>query len=97
MSTSAKLKLYIDLQPLRSLQELSYALCHVYASATSSVSIPTPVYCKHYRYLHFSHVPDDSVDADVCASLKLRPPIPLTSGTFAESLYARGSVSLQPA
>lgn len=27
------------------LQELSYALCHVYGAATRSVSIPAPVYC----------------------------------------------------
>jgi eukaryotic translation initiation factor 2C len=27
------------------LQSLSYALCHVYARATRSVSIPAPVYC----------------------------------------------------
>ncbi|KAF5333540.1 hypothetical protein D9611_002819 [Ephemerocybe angulata] len=29
----------------RILEELSYALCHVYAKATRSVSIPAPVYC----------------------------------------------------
>jgi hypothetical protein len=28
------------------LQELSFALCHVYAKATRSVSIPAPVYCE---------------------------------------------------
>jgi hypothetical protein len=28
------------------LQSLSYALCHVYARATRSVSIPAPVYCN---------------------------------------------------
>ena len=30
------------------LQSLSYALCHVYARATRSVSIPAPVYCNAY-------------------------------------------------
>ncbi len=29
------------------LQELSFALCHVYARSTRSVSIPAPVYCKY--------------------------------------------------
>jgi eukaryotic translation initiation factor 2C len=29
------------------MQNLSFALCHVYARATRSVSIPAPVYCKH--------------------------------------------------
>jgi hypothetical protein len=28
------------------LQQLSYALCHVYARSTRSVSIPAPVYCR---------------------------------------------------
>ena len=28
------------------LQALTFALCHVYARATRSVSIPAPVYCK---------------------------------------------------
>ncbi|EKM55524.1 uncharacterized protein PHACADRAFT_121053 [Phanerochaete carnosa HHB-10118-sp] len=32
------------------LQELSFALCHVYAAATRSVSIPAPVYCE-WRFL----------------------------------------------
>ncbi|OCH85312.1 Piwi-domain-containing protein [Obba rivulosa] len=41
------------------LQALSFALCHVYASATSSVSIPTPVYyadklCAHVGAYHFN-------------------------------------------
>ena len=29
-----------------SLQALSFALCHVYARSTRSVSIPAPVYCE---------------------------------------------------
>ncbi|KAF9228654.1 Piwi-domain-containing protein [Gyrodon lividus] len=32
-----------------SLQELSFTLCHAYARATRSVSIPAPVYCN-YKY-----------------------------------------------
>ena len=34
------------------LQSLSYALCHVYARATRSVSIPAPVYCDAFRFVH---------------------------------------------
>lgn len=33
------------------LQALSFALCHVYARSTRSVSIPAPVYCKHFPFL----------------------------------------------
>ena len=29
-----------------SIQTLTFHLCHTYASATRSVSIPAPVYCK---------------------------------------------------
>ena len=59
-----------------SLQALSFALCHVYARSTRSVSIPAPVYCECsepvpqvsapiYEILVF-------VDADsVCARAKL--------------------------
>ena len=58
-----------------SLQALSFALCHVYARSTRSVSIPAPVYCKchscrssfyrlHQRSTH-------SLDADiVCTRAK---------------------------
>jgi eukaryotic translation initiation factor 2C len=41
----------LDADPVPSadgLQSLSYALCHVYARATRSVSIPAPVYCDAY-------------------------------------------------
>lgn len=31
---------------LYSIQAISFALCHVYAAATRSVSIPAPVYCE---------------------------------------------------
>ncbi|CAL1704410.1 unnamed protein product [Somion occarium] len=48
------------------LQELSFNLCHSYAAATRSVSIPTPVYyadllCGHADY-HFS--PDEVANLD---------------------------------
>ena len=36
------------------IQQLSFALCHVYARSTRSVSIPAPVYCKKYS-LSSSH------------------------------------------
>ena len=29
------------------IQSLSFALCHVYARCTRSVSIPAPVYCEY--------------------------------------------------
>lgn len=32
------------------LQAISYTLCHVYARATRSVSIPAPVYCEFPLY-----------------------------------------------
>ena len=28
------------------IQELAFTLCHVYAKATRSISIPAPVYCE---------------------------------------------------
>ncbi|OBZ75793.1 Protein argonaute-1 [Grifola frondosa] len=43
--------------PMRNLQELSFALCHVYASATRSVSIPAPVYYADVGAPLFIHVP----------------------------------------
>ena len=36
------------------LQELSFALCHNYAKATRSVSIPAPVYCTFSSLLDLS-------------------------------------------
>ena len=40
-------KVFDDLNnSLNRIQDLSFALCHVYAKATRSVSIPAPVYCK---------------------------------------------------
>jgi hypothetical protein len=35
----------VILTHLPRLQELAFALCHIYAKATRSVSIPAPVYC----------------------------------------------------
>ncbi|KAF7359349.1 Argonaute-like protein [Mycena sanguinolenta] len=50
---------------LRKLQELAFALCHIYAKATRSVSIPAPVYyadlaCSRGKF-HF----DPSSDVDI--------------------------------
>lgn len=44
---------------------LSFALCHVYACSTRSVSIPAPVYCKGWHDI-FADV--RSVDADIVCS-----------------------------
>ena len=38
------------------LQQLSFALCHVYARSTRSVSIPAPVYCKRMLFPSFEMV-----------------------------------------
>jgi hypothetical protein len=38
------------LQSADTMQNLSFALCHVYARATRSVSIPAPVYCEHVSH-----------------------------------------------
>lgn len=49
------------------LQELSFALCHIYAKATRSVSIPAPVYCA--QLLSPSHfVLSPSADADLACA-----------------------------
>ena len=52
------------------LQQLSFALCHVYARSTRSVSIPAPVYCSfslivsvHCHNIHFL-----IADADIVCS-----------------------------
>lgn len=37
------------------LQNLSFALCHVYARSTRSVSIPAPVYCEYNRIISSHH------------------------------------------
>ncbi|GBE81911.1 hypothetical protein SCP_0402850 [Sparassis crispa] len=54
------------------LQELSYVLCHVYASATRSVSIPAPVYyadrvCARAAY-HFDPATDLHLDDETLTS-----------------------------
>ena len=52
-----------------SLQEISYDLCHVYAPATRSVSIPAPVYCESHTHavlsLRAEFIPLSPSDADV--------------------------------
>jgi eukaryotic translation initiation factor 2C len=55
------------------LQQLSFALCHVYARATRSVSIPAPVYCEStpVRHLARHRANRRPLDADiVCARAK---------------------------
>ena len=44
-----------------SLQALSYALCHVYARATRSVSIPAPVYCEFLSTPHSYYITPDAL------------------------------------
>lgn len=41
---------FLPISSADGIQSLSFALCHVYARATRSVSIPAPVYCKHSRF-----------------------------------------------
>jgi eukaryotic translation initiation factor 2C len=57
-----------------SLQSLSFALCHCYAPATRSVSIPAPVYCMSsiiLRPRRISMTLTYSLDADrVCSRAK---------------------------
>lgn len=59
-----------------SLQALSFALCHVYARSTRSVSIPAPVYCEFppsqsSRVVHILMSIICAIDADiVCARAK---------------------------
>ncbi|KAF6765058.1 Piwi domain-containing protein [Ephemerocybe angulata] len=47
----------------RILEELSYALCHVYAKATRSVSIPAPLVCGRESF-HFAPGVEDSLRAN---------------------------------
>lgn len=50
------------------LQGLSFALCHVYARATRSVSIPAPVYCKS-DFDSIKELPSEApLDADIVCS-----------------------------
>jgi hypothetical protein len=50
------------LDPLHRLQELCWVLCHVYAKANRSVSIPAPVYCKSLLDTFFT----SEENADAC-------------------------------
>lgn len=51
------------------IQSLSYALCHVYARATRSVSIPAPVYCKNgFIKQIYSDGLISTLDADIVCS-----------------------------
>jgi eukaryotic translation initiation factor 2C len=50
MSTFATCPLSYIRSPLSRLQDLAFTLCHSYARATRSVSIPAPVYCELYTY-----------------------------------------------
>ena len=38
------------------LQSLSFALCHVYARCTRSVSYPAPVYCKAFSLRYSTRI-----------------------------------------
>ena len=52
------------------LQSIAFALCHVYARSTRSVSIPAPVYCMFMTYIP-EHILTILPDADiVCARAK---------------------------
>ncbi|OJA17422.1 hypothetical protein AZE42_04820 [Rhizopogon vesiculosus] len=71
------------------LQELAFTLCHSYARATRSVSIPAPVYCEFYTYHCFTTVSDVQPslrkDADiVCArgAFHFNPAMGYDAATF---------------
>ncbi|KAF8744839.1 argonaute family, partial [Rhizoctonia solani] len=71
-----------------SLQKLTFALCHVYARATRSVSIPPPVYyadivCGRARH----HLPPDFDMSDSAT---------IASGTDAEALLERIKAAYRP-
>lgn len=50
------------------LQSLTFALCHVYARATRSVSIPAPVYCKQHTDCIRELPVELPLDADIVCS-----------------------------
>jgi eukaryotic translation initiation factor 2C len=50
------------------LQSLSFALCHVYARSTRSVSIPAPVYCMSGYFRMLNEILIDFADADIVCS-----------------------------
>jgi hypothetical protein len=94
----AGIDLYVP--PLRSadaLQALAFSLCHVYARATRSVSIPAPVYCmlplSEGPSSHLSSHFHSATDADiVCARAKTHYD-PNQGGLFSDS----GTVTSQGA
>ncbi|KAN0109848.1 argonaute-like protein [Russula decolorans] len=51
---------------LDGIQSLSYALCHVYARCTRSVSLPAPIYCKFPFRTLLSRLPIYSYAHNVC-------------------------------
>lgn len=51
-----------------SLHALSFALCHVYARCTRSVSLPAPVYCKNMLCLYLLPSLTLCTDADIVCS-----------------------------
>jgi eukaryotic translation initiation factor 2C len=75
------------------MQALSFALCHVYARATRSVSIPAPVYCQcSFFKIDCDTTDDDIQDADiVCARGKHHFP-PEFAGRLSDDVSEAGSV-----
>lgn len=74
---------------------MSYALCHVYAKATRSVSIPAPVYCAFavaYRRLPcltlLSFIDADVSSTSILLSLSYTHPFPVSS------VFAVGTLSI---
>ena len=51
-----------------SMQALSFALCHVYARSTRSVSIPAPVYCMFDSSPFLTNFLISTSDADIVCS-----------------------------
>lgn len=71
------------------LQALSFALCHVYARSTRSVSIPAPVYCKSsctdFVFLHsVGRSSIVALDADIVCSRARNHYAPDTSLDFTD-------------
>ncbi|KAK0206676.1 argonaute-like protein [Desarmillaria ectypa] len=64
-------------------QSLSFALCHVYARSTRSVSIPAPVYCQ--SALSILRVLTSSLDADIVCSRAKNHYDPSGSVDYSES------------
>ncbi|TEB35951.1 Piwi-domain-containing protein [Coprinellus micaceus] len=66
------------------LQELSFALCHNYAKATRSVSIPAPVYCPSTKLINlWAQTPI------LLAAETLSISLLVTSNLFAQATWAR--------